>query len=425
MKLGTTVGALLGAAALVVTAQTVHAAPDPAQATDPASATAPGATSAPAPAAARAALADPTIVVATDGDDGAAGTVAAPLRTLQAAVGRAQPGDVIAVRGGTYALTTNIQILTSGTSAAPITLGPYQDERVIIDGDLLPASHTPVGGSIPRPQRGAIHQEASWWRIHGLELTKGPYGVYCDGCNDNAFTNLTTRDNYETGFQLQGNSSRNLIENLDSYDNHDPRKNGESADGLGIKEGRGEGNRVVGARLWRNADDGFDAWLFESAITIENSLAWGNGFNHWGFPDFEGDGNGFKMGGGNPGPAAAHTLTHSIAFDNAEDGITDNGNPGALTISRTTTFRNGDTGYQVNRSDSTLTANLSIADARAVNLGNSTAIGNSWNIGGDWGTGSVLSTDTALVTGDRAPDGSPPSTSFLIPRGGEAIGARL
>ncbi|MCU4746223.1 hypothetical protein [Streptomyces sp. G-5] len=178
MKLGTTVGALLGAAALVVTAQTAHAAPDPAQATDP------GASFAPAPAAARAALADPSIVVATDGDDGAAGTVAAPLRTLQAAVGRARPGDVIAVRGGTYALTTNIQILTSGTSAAPITLGPYQDERVIIDGDLLPASHTPVGGSIPRPQRGAIHQEASWWRIHGLELTKGPYGVYCD---DNAF----------------------------------------------------------------------------------------------------------------------------------------------------------------------------------------------------------------------------------------------
>lgn len=418
MKLRTTLGALLGAAAMVLTAPAGYAAPAPA----PAGTVTPAGTG--APAAARAALADPTIVVAPDGDDGAAGTVTAPLRTIQAAVERAEPGDVIAVRGGTYALTTNIQILTSGTAAAPITLGPYQDERVVIDGDLLPASHTPIGGSIPRPERGAIHQEASWWRIHGLELTRGPYGIYCDGCNDNLFTNLITRDNYETGFQLQGNSSRNLIENLDSYDNHDPRKNGESADGLGIKEGRGEGNRVVGARLWRNADDGFDAWLFESAITIENSLAWGNGFNHWDFPDFEGDGNGFKMGGGNPGPAADHTLTHSIAFDNAEDGVTDNGNPGALTISRTTTFRNGDTGFQVNRSASTLTANLSVADARAVNLGNSTAVGNSWNLGGDWGPGSVLSTDTALVTGDRTADGSLPSTDFLVPRDGQPIGAR-
>ncbi|MDW6065347.1 hypothetical protein SAZ11_55545 [Streptomyces sp. FXJ1.4098] len=195
---------------------------------------------APAAAAAR------QIVVAPGGHDTGAGSLEDPLATIQAAVDRSGPGDTIAVRGGVYELTDNITIATSGTAGSPITLTNYSGEHVVIDGERLPASHTPVGGSIPRAERGAIHQEASYWRIRGLEIVHGPYGIYCAGCNDNEFTGLTTRDNYESGFQLQGASSRNLIANLDSYGNRDPRKNGESADGLAVKEGQGEGNRVRG-----------------------------------------------------------------------------------------------------------------------------------------------------------------------------------
>ena len=136
----------------------------------------------------------------------------------------------------------------------------------MIDGEQLAASHTPVGGSIPRAERGAIHHGGSYWRISDLEIVNGPYGVYCDGCNGNVFARLKTHDNYESGFQLQGASSNNQILNLDSYGNRDPRKNGESADGLAIKEGSGTGNVVRGARLWNNVDDGFDAWKFTSPV---------------------------------------------------------------------------------------------------------------------------------------------------------------
>jgi hypothetical protein len=73
----------------------------------------------------------------------------------------------------------------------------------------------------------------------------------------------------ETGLHIQGASVGNQILNLDSYLNRDPRKNGESADGLAIKEGSGTGNVVRGARLWNNVDDGFDAWEFTSPITVE------------------------------------------------------------------------------------------------------------------------------------------------------------
>ncbi|MFD3497052.1 right-handed parallel beta-helix repeat-containing protein [Streptomyces sp. NPDC058678] len=370
-----------------------------------------------------------TLIVATNGSDSAPGTLAQPLRTIQRAVDLAKPGDTIAVRGGTYALTDNITISTSGTASLPITLGTYQGERVVIDGDQLPASHTPVGGSIARADRGAIHQEASYWRISDLEIVNGPYGVYCDGCNGNVFARLKTHDNYESGFQLQGASSNNQILNLDSYGNRDPRKNGESADGLAVKEGSGTGNVVRGARLWNNVDDGFDNWKFTSPVVVENTVAYGNGYNRWGFPDFAGDGNGFKLGGGSPAPAVAHTLRNSVAFKNAAHGITDNSNAGALALTRNSTYGNAGTGFDVDVSGgkAVLTANLSVADARAVALGPATvSSGNSWNLGGTWNAASVLSTDPAPLTGARAADGSLPSApSFLVPRSGAAIGARF
>ncbi|KUM79298.1 pectate lyase [Streptomyces curacoi] len=370
-----------------------------------------------------------TLVVATDGSDSAPGTVDRPLRSIQRAVDLAKPGDVISVRGGRYALTDNITITASGTASQPITLGAHQGERVIVDGEQLPASHTPVGGSIPRAERGAIHMEASHWRISGLELVNGPYGVYCDGCNNNVFSRLSTHDNYESGFQLQGSSSNNQILNLDSYGNRDPRKNGESADGLAVKEGSGTGNVVRGARLWNNVDDGFDAWKFASPIVIENTVAYGNGFNRWNFPDFAGDGNGFKMGGGTPAPAAGHTLRNTVAFRNAAHGVTDNGNPGALALTRNTTWANAGTGFDadVPGGTATLTANLSVADARPAAVGSGTVVGgNSWNLGGTWNAASVLSTDPGAITGARSADGSLPSApSFLVPHNGAAVGARF
>jgi hypothetical protein len=365
-----------------------------------------------------------TLYVAPGGNDANAGTLAAPLATIQKAISLITAGGTIAVRGGTYPLASNIQITRSGTSGAPLTLTAYNSERVIIDGENLGYTPGAVGSTIPAAQRGAIHMEASYWRIAGLEIVHGPYGVYCAGCNNNTFERLVTRDNYETGFQLQGSSANNQIINLDSYGNRDPRKNGESADGLGIKEGGGAGNVVRGARLWNNVDDGFDAWAFTSPITIQNTVAYGNGFNRWSIPNFSGDGNGLKLGGsGGTGPAAAHAVSNTFSFKNAAHGFTDNGNTGAITISRSTAWQNTRTGFDVDGgSKSKLTANLAVGNATAVALGSSTASGNSWNIGGTW---ALASTDAATITGARNSDGSIRSSNFLVPSNGAAIGARI
>jgi hypothetical protein len=364
-----------------------------------------------------------TLYVAANGSDSNPGTLAAPLRSIQRAVDLAQPGYTIEVRGGTYAPSTNIQLVKNGTSSQPITLRNYNGERVIIDGENMPHTPAPVGGSIPRPERGAVHIEGDNWRLAGLEIIHGPYAVFGLDTNNNVFDRLVTRDNYESGFHIQGASSNNQVINLDSFGNRDPRNSGESADGLAIKEGSGTGNVVRGARLWNNSDDGLDFWEFLSPVTVQNSLAWGNGFNRWNLPDYTGDGNGFKLGGGDEDLPAAHVVSNSMAWDNSAGGFIDNANPGLLQVTRSTAWRNGGTGFDFADADATLTRNLAVANGTNVSLGaNSSGTNNSWDLGGSW---SFVSTDPATITGPRNPDGSIPSSTFLRPTNGADVGARF
>jgi Protein of unknown function (DUF1565) len=363
------------------------------------------------------------LYVSPSGNDANAGTLAAPLRTVQRAVDLAQPGYTIFLRGGTYAPSTNIQVLKNGTSSQPITMRNYNNERAIIDGENMPHTPAPSGGSIPRPERGALHLEGDFWRFIGLEIIRGPYAIFGLDTNNNVFDRLITRDNYESGLHLQGNSGNNQIINLDSFGNRDPRNDGESADGLAIKEGSGSGNVIRGARLWNNSDDGLDFWEFLSPVVVDNSLAYGNGFNRWGIPNYTGDGNGFKLGGGDEDLPAAHTVRNSMAWDNSAGGFIDNANPGALRAERCTSWNNDGNGFDfADTSGGNLTRNLSVANGTTVSAGSATQSNNSWNIGGTW---SLSSTSPGTITGPRNADGSIPSSTFLRPSNGQDVGARF
>jgi hypothetical protein len=256
-------------------------------------------------------------------------------------------------------------------------------------------------------------------------LINGPYGVYARDASHNNYELLSTHDNYESGFQLQGASSNNTIEYLDSYRNRDPRKNGESADGFACKEGSGEDNVLRNVRLWDNVDDGIDLFMFGSSVTLEEVYAWGNGFNRWGFSTFEGDGNGFKLGI-TDNPPANHIVKSCMAFANAKKGFIDNGNPGSIAFVRNTAWNNGDVGFQIRSSSSTLTANIA-----AVNVGSSqvsitasgvTQSGNSWQ-SDSWSNVSFTSTDAATLKGARDANGKVAASDFLIPASGAPIGA--
>ncbi|KAF3937145.1 hypothetical protein ABW19_dt0207848 [Dactylella cylindrospora] len=365
------------------------------------------------------------LYVATSGSDSNNGSINSPFASIQKAVDTAQPGYTIYIRAGTYRPSKNIQIAKSGTSSQRYTISAYPGEKVIIDGENMTGTPAALDASLANSDRGIFHvQNANYWTFKSLELINGPYGMYNRDASYNDFLDLITRDNYETGFQLEGNVAYCNVINLDSYGNRDPRKNGESADGLGIKSGRGAGNVVRGARLWNNVDDGLDFWMFETPILVENTIAWGNGVNRWGFSPFEGDGNGFKLGGGDPDVPAAHIVRNCFSFQNAVDGFTDNGNYGQLVIEENTAWKNGGTGFDFGSSQSKFTNNLASNNAATHNIiSGSTQSGNSWNIGGTWNDARFISTSTSLVTGARNSQNMIPPSDFLLLKDGTATGA--
>ena len=73
------------------------------------------------------------LFVAPNGNDSAAGTAGAPLRSLERAVERVRPGQTIVLRGGVY--NSQVKFFTAG-----VTIQNYPGEEVWLDGSL------PVGG---------------------------------------------------------------------------------------------------------------------------------------------------------------------------------------------------------------------------------------------------------------------------------------
>ncbi|KAI9166415.1 Pectate lyase L [Paramyrothecium foliicola] len=367
------------------------------------------------------------IYVAPKGTSGD-GSLAKPLVSIQAAVDRAVPGDVIYLRGGTYSPTKNIQIKKSGTASKPYTLAAYKDEVVIIDGEALTGTPAPVGGSVAKADRGILHiEKANYWKFLRLTLINGPYGIYHQDSSNNYYERIVTHDNYETGFQIQGASANNQVLYLDSYRNRDPRKNGESADGFALKEGQGEGNVLIGARLWENVDDGLDLWEFKSAITIRDTIAWGNGVNRWNFPNFQGDGNGFKLGGGDvvDRKPANHVITNCIAFENAAKGFTDNSQEGKFTLNQNTAWNNGDVGFKLASSTSTVKGNIAAGNKKSATSsaqvtleGKQSASGNSWQAAKSYPNSNFKSVDSKAIKGTRQANGKVAPSDFLLPKTG-------
>ncbi|MFB8139216.1 right-handed parallel beta-helix repeat-containing protein [Streptomyces parvus] len=347
-------------------------------------------------------------------DAGAAGAVVVSTTAqLEKAFAAAGPGTTIQLRGGTYYPAKSLKSQADGTAQRRITVTAHGSEKPVVDGSKLPAGEWLVA-------IGGDH-----WTLSGLTFRNSrAHGVVVTSSAGGIFRNLTTHGNGDSGFTLRGEGTRdNLIENLDSYGNYDAKNHGQNADGLAIKFGSGAGNRVVGARLHNNADDGVDLWQWASPVRIERSWAYGNGVNRWKDPAFEGNGNGFKLGGG--GASAAHVVTGNAAWDNSKHGFTENSNPGALRLHRNTAYANDASGYYFATSPSRLSRNLALDNATgAVKLSpRVVSAANTWDTGRERPAG-LRNTDPAGAYGPRRADGSLPATTFLA-TGTPDIGAQM
>jgi len=126
-----------------------------------------------------------TYYVATTGNDAAAGTLAAPWRTINHAAQVAVAGDAVFVRGGTY--KEAVTVAHSGNaSAGPITFRNYAGESPVVDGTGVAC----CGGDV----RGLFDLESrSYVTIQGFEIrnfkstssAEEPAGILVRGSGSN------------------------------------------------------------------------------------------------------------------------------------------------------------------------------------------------------------------------------------------------
>ncbi|QOV39185.1 right-handed parallel beta-helix repeat-containing protein [Streptomyces ferrugineus] len=331
---------------------------------------------------------------------------------LESAVAGATAGTTIQVRGGTYTPSATLKSTANGTGSARITLQAYGGEKVRIDGSRLPDGSWLAG----------IHGD--YWTVQNLTFVNSPaQGFVATSSVGGVFKNLVTANNGDSGFTLRGDDTTdNLVQNLDSYGNYDPAGHGQNADGIAVKFGSGTGNKVIGARLYNNSDDGIDLWQFSSPVTIEHTWAFGNGENRWGDPSFEGNGNGFKLGGG--GASVAHVVNDNAAWDNTLHGFTENSNTGAIALNRNTAYANAETGFYFATGKARLGRNLAVGNKKGPAKPGASArsSANSWD--GGVATPPFRSTDAATAYGARKTDGSLPTTAFLT-TGSTTIGSTM
>ncbi|WP_327730321.1 right-handed parallel beta-helix repeat-containing protein [Streptomyces sp. NBC_00487] len=344
----------------------------------------------------------------------AAGTTVTVSSTasLESAVANAVAGTTIQVRGGTYRPRKTLKSTANGTASARITLAAYGGEKVRIDGSELAAGSWLAG----------IYGD--YWTVLGITFQNSPaQGFVATSSVGGVFKNLVTADNGDSGFTLRGDGTAdNLVQNLDSHGNYDAANHGQNADGIAVKFGSGTGNRITGARLYDNADDGLDLWQFSSPVTIERSWAFGNGENRWKDSAFEGNGNGFKLGGG--GASVAHSVHHNAAWDNTSHGFTENSNTGAILLNRNTAYANQGNGFSFATGKARLARNLAVSNGRGkAELGPSTvSAANNWDSGVT--APAFKSTDAADAYAARRADGALPVTTFLT-TGSTAVGSTM
>jgi hypothetical protein len=361
------------------------------------------------------------IYVAPDGSDSNPGTIEEPLGTIPAAVNIAQAGDTIYLRGGVYILEIPISISKDGTEESAYHLFAYQKERPILDFSSM---------FVNSSNRG-INLSGDYWYIKGIDIKgAGDNGMHIRGSN-NIIEFCAFYENRDTGLQLGNGASDNKIINCDSYFNADPGQG--NADGFAPKLSVGTNNYFYGCRAWQNSDDGWDGYLREAdnaSTVVENSWCFANGYLKDGSPS-SGNGNGYKMGGGDNGNSnnLAHnfTLINSLASDNRVKGFDQNNNRGSMTLFNCTAYRNG-TNYSI---PSIINSGETATVINCVALGSIGSLTshvvqqtNSWLDPFIVNEADFISIDTTGMRGPRQPDGRLPVVNFMhLAEGSDLINA--
>lgn len=321
------------------------------------------------------------LYVSPTGSSNASGTQSDPT-TLASAIDRITPGGTIHLRGGTYRFSDTVTLPqdSGGTSGDRTELWAYPGETPVLDFSAQ---------SEDSANRG-LALEGSYWHIRGIVVERaGDNGIFVSGSH-NVVERTVTRFNRDTGLQISRRDSstpeslwpsHNLVLSAESHDNVD--SDGEDADGFAAKLTSGPGNVFRYAVAHNNIDDGWDLYTKSEtgpigAVTVEDSLAYGNGTLSDGSQAGDGDRNGYKLGGEDIG--VDHVIRRSIAYDNGKHGFTYNRNLGSMTVSDNVSIGNEERNFNFDGGSSVFRGNTSCdSGSKDRIIGNSDSSNQFWS----------------------------------------------
>lgn len=354
--------------------------------------------------------------VATNGSDSNFGTnLAAPFATLGKAAGLATNGNLVYVRGGVYPTSAKISLSKISVAGQPIRIRAYPGESPVLDfsGEASGTDGISISGNY-------------YW-LYGLTLTNAGHNSIVISGSNNIVERCVSLGARNSGLHITGGNggtatpSTNLYLNCDSIRSFDSPVGG-NADGFSAKWSLGPGNMFSGCRSWENSDDGWDLWMGTQPVLITNCWAFRNGSNVWNSSSFDGNGNGFKLGGNNV--AAAHRLVRGVSFNNVGNGgngIDQNNNTAGLTIDQNVSWanrnQNFDLAHGANTTPHVVRNNISIATGNTDSFTSGTlSTNNSWQVVSPAvDTTDFLSVDASFAIAPRRDDGGLPETPFFRP----------
>ena len=359
------------------------------------------------------------------------------------------PGDTLYLLGGTYEFSDKFSINKQGSAAKRIVISGYPGDLVILD------FHRVNYGT-----RGiTVHANSLYVHIKDLTIAwSGKNNLYNEGSYC-VFENLDIYGSADTGCQMK-KGGNNLILNVDSHDNFDYQTMsgstanfGGNADGFADKQFTGPGNHYIGCRAWNNSDDGWDFFqrVSNSNTVIENCICYRNGPAYYDMTHnpratgvdkawfdskvgtqmtdrygntititldrypCQGNGNGFKMGGGYTNHKIL--IHHCLAVANTERGFDQNNNGGTMWVYNNTGYENGyNFGFTTAYGTNYMRNNISHSGKNADQPKSQTVAANdhnTWNSGYGCTINDFQSRDTTQILATRQTDGSLTEGTFM------------
>lgn len=341
------------------------------------------------------------------GNDNNSGSIDAPFFNVSKAIALMEPGDTLFMRGGTYRYTATIFLTQKGSEQERYCIFNFPGEKPVLNFYDIFSSYTNLNATARGEARG-FKITGDYFYLKGLEICQAPdNGIKIEGSH-NICELLVLHHNGDSGIQIGLAKESpdaadivcwNLIKNCDSYRNLDWGTDYENADGFACKLSPGANNRYVGCRAWENADDGWDFYMTHYPIFVDSCWTMGNGNPalaskddlNWEYGQknslsttWNGDGNGFKLGGDDW--AAKHVVRNCIAFDGyvTGAGFSENNNADSLFIFNCVSWQ-GLKNFRVRAYPSDLRNNISFdakvgGESQLFDLAaGTTAMNNSWN----------------------------------------------